>query len=151
MDCFMFQNQKVTQRVSQSVSEWQGHLLSCSGQLKTVRYIKSKTKNARIGNAVQYHSIVIIIIDIVIFCIFAIINGPDPAYIKKAGLGGQKNLQIILIFHRKFVSESETALSLRQHAFQIGLPFLCQHSLDFNDLCTFVLIAGDFNSRNCTF
>lgn len=119
---------------------------------KTV--LKARQRNVvRIANAIQYHSIVIIIIDIVIFCIFPIINcpTPDPAYIKKAGLGGQKNLQIILIFHRKFVSESETALSLRQHAFQRGLPFLCQHSLDFNDLCTFVLIAGDFNSRNCTF
>ena len=30
MDCLMFQNQKVTQWPT----EWQGHLLSCSGQLK---------------------------------------------------------------------------------------------------------------------
>ena len=44
MDCTsLFQNQKVTQWVSVSVTQWQGHLLSWSGQLKQFKRLNIAT------------------------------------------------------------------------------------------------------------
>ena len=54
MDCFIFQNQEVSDAVTEWLSEWQGHLLSCSGQLKTNAMKCQKSSNVKCDWAIYW-------------------------------------------------------------------------------------------------